>query len=240
LQWTRQPVTDLKADDLRIRVNKLERKVLSVSPASDAPKRIGIFFDDSGSRRSDKLLEREVQLTSDFLQSVWHRGDVGFLVVFNDRPTIIVKPTSDVRELVQGDALASVTISGGQIGRGEKLYVVVSDFEDNASRRTRESMIKTVNEQKARVFPLLREEDSRKPQSLELSRKAARETAEKTGGEVLPVAQEKDLEVALERLINDLRGGYLIHFEPLLTGAEQKSVQIESTRSNVKLLYARD
>ena len=150
---TGQPVTDLKADDLRIRVNKLERKVLSVSPAADAPKTVGIFFDDSGSRRSDTLLEREVQLTSDFLQSVWHRGDVGFLVVFNDRPTIIVKPTNDVRELVQGDALASVTISGGQIGRGEKLYVVVSDFEDNASRRTRESMIKTVNETESARFP---------------------------------------------------------------------------------------
>lgn len=233
-----QPVTDLRADELRLRVNKLDRKILSVSPTSEAPKTIGIFFDDSGSRRSDKLLEREVQLTSDFLQSVWHRGDVGFLVVFNDRPTTIVKPTNDVQELVQGvrdvpsasyrgstalnDALASVRISGGQIGRGEKLYLVVTDFEDNASHRSRESIIKTLNEQNVRVFPLLREEDSQKVHSLELSRKAARETAEKTGGEVLQIEREKDLEVAFQRLTNDLRGAYEVDFEPLPEARSKK------------------
>jgi VWFA-related protein len=236
---TGQPVTDLKAVDPRICANKLDRKILSVSPTTDAPKTIGIFFDDSGSRRSDRLLEKEVQLTSDFLQSVWHRGDVGFLVVFNDRPTTIVKPTDDVQELLLGvrdvpsasyqgstalyDALASVRISGGQIGRGDKLYLVVSDFEDNASRRTREPMIKMLKEQNVRVFPLLREEESKRAHSLELSRRAAKETAEKTGGEVLQIECEKDLEVAFQRLTNDLRGSYVVEFEPLPAGADKKA-----------------
>jgi hypothetical protein len=65
-------------------------------------------------------------------------------------------------------------------------------------------------------------------------------------GQPLADLKSPDLRVRLNKLdrkilsTSDLRGAYLIDLGPLPAGAEQSSVPIESTRSDVKLLDSRD
>src|SRR5256885_1514912 len=53
------------------------------------------------------------------------------------------------------DALCSIRFGPQSLDR-EKVFVVVSDFEDNSSRKSKEEMIQTMQTDAVRVFVLLR------------------------------------------------------------------------------------
>jgi VWFA-related protein len=250
------PVTDLKQEDLRVRVNKEERKIVSLSSTASAPKTIGLFFDISGSRRRDPLVPNELAATANFLKSVWHEHDAGFVISFSDQAWTEASPTSDLSLVMAGlhkipavmgrgstglrDALCSVQSVGLQSGRGERAFLVVSDFGDNSSRHTEEETIERMQSEGVRVFPLLLQTDPEMPQEMRRSRKSAEKTAERTGGDVLVVEKEKDLSPAFVRLANELRGAYELTYELAPSTGKEKRVQIETTRKNVRLYFARD
>ncbi|HKN75852.1 MAG TPA: VWA domain-containing protein [Candidatus Acidoferrum sp.] len=251
------PVTDLRAEDLSVRISNQPRKIVSLNRADSDPRTIGLFFDISGSRRGDNLIPKEVGAVVKFMESNWRPRDVGFVVLFNDAPYTVEKPTSDLPSIVAAlqkvpyqraigstalyDALCSVSVVGPQTGRGEKLFIVVGDFEDNSSRKSVREMIETVRQQQIRVFSLFRlEEIDYQRQSHELRvRKIAKNIAEKTGGDVLTVSTEKDLDTAFQRLANELRGAYRLDYEP--PPQEPKlEPQIQTARHNVDFLFPRD
>lgn len=250
-----EPITDLKTEDLRLRINGEERKVFSVSSAGAAPKTIGLFFDVSGSRRRDPLVASELAATANFLKSVWHEHDVGFVISFADQAYTETSPTDDLSQLIAGlhkipavlgrgstaiyDALCSIHIPPSPAGRGETLNIVVSDFGDNASRRTEQEMIERMQSEGVRVFPLLIQGALDKPRELSEAKKAAGRAAEKTGGDVLLVQKEKDLSPAFSRLSNELQAAYRLDYEPLPAGTNRKKVQIETTRKNVRLFFVK-
>jgi VWFA-related protein len=248
------PVTDLKPDELRLRINKQDRKVLSISSSAASPKTIGIFVDASGSRKRDILLGNEVQVIIRFLGAVWHDHDVGFVVTFNDDAFTEVNPTSDLPQIANAlrklpsfrgstalyDSLCSVRVLGAQTARGEKLFVVLSDFSDNASHRDEKSMIKTLREQGVRLLVLLRHDDSEKQREAGYARRAAHNAAQKTGGDVFLIESEKDLEPALQRLINEVSASYFVNFDGLSSGSVIKDLQIDSTRPSARVLYAKE
>lgn len=248
------PVSDLKSDELRLRINNQDRKVISISSSAGAPKTIGIFVDASGSRQHDILLGKEIQMIIRFLGGVWHDHDVAFVVTFNDEAFTEVNPTSDLPQIANAlrklppfrgstalyDSLCSVRAAGAQTAGGEKLFVVLSDFSDNASHRDEKSMIKTLREEGVRVLVLLRRDDSEKQREVAYARKAARNAAGRTGGDVFPIESEKDLEPALQRLINEVSGSYFVNFDGLPAGSAIKDLQIQSVKPNTRILYPRD
>jgi VWFA-related protein len=237
-------------------VNKEQRPILSVVSAGGEAKTIGIFFDVSGSRRRDPLVANELAATASFLKSVWHAHDVGFVITFSDRAYTEASATGDLSQVIAGlhkvpahvgrgstalfDALCSVQIVGAQTGRGEKLFLVVSDFGDNSSRRSSAAMIAIMRQEGVRIFSLFHPEPSDPTSQIRRSRKTAEETAEKTGGDVFYVEKEKDLDEAFERLTKELQGVYVVSYEALPGGVAEKNVQIESAHPNIRLLYARE
>lgn len=247
------PVTDLKPEELIVRVKKEQRRILSVFRAGDSPKGIGVFFDVSGSRAKDKLLAQEIQSSAKFLEVVWRPGDLGFVVAFNNLPHTQMEPTHDLKRVQDAlekmpepsysstalyDALCSVRVSGKQNGIGEKVFLVVSDFEDNASHRT-EQEIEKMQSEGVRVFPLLLRVGSEKPHELRETKRAAEKPAEKTGGDILSVEKEKDLSPAFVRLANELQGAYELTYETIPTSGKETKVQVETTRKNVRLFFAK-
>jgi VWFA-related protein len=252
------PVTDLRAEDLSLHVGKQPQKILSLSQASSEPRTIGIFFDNSGSRRSDTLVPQEVQSISKFLESNWRPRDVGFVILFDDTPFPIAKATSDLSTILDAlqkvpyvrrvgstalyDALCSVTIAGPQTGRGEKLYIVVGDFEDNSSHRSEQKMLEIIRDEHIRIFPLLRlEEDSPRVRQARHARQIARQVAERTGGDLLAVSKTADLDNAFRRLTSELQASYRLTYAPSST-SESKSndLQLETTRGGVDLMFPKD
>ena len=249
------PVTDLQAQDLSVLINKLPSKIVSLSPAASAPFGIGLFFDISGSRREDQLIAREVQATSKFLEAIWRPGDLGFAVAFGEIPVTLAEPTSDLQQIESAlqkipdatyrgstavyDALCSVHLSPRQIALGENLFIVVSDFQDNSSHISADKMIQMLRGEKIQIFPLLRiEEDERRVSSRHLG-EIARRVAEKTGGDVLTVSSEKDLESVFHRLHGELQGAYVLTYEPLPQEGKAEEQQVRTSRRNVRILFPR-
>jgi Mg-chelatase subunit ChlD len=222
------------------------------------PKIIGIFFDVSGSRKADKHIEREIQGVSGFLRSVWRRGDRGFAMAFSNKLFTLAEPTEDLNKVVSalpavtqepyygGTALYDALLSARfhQSSNDDiRLYVVLSDFEDNNSNHSRSNLIAELKENGISVFPVLLGQNftplfSKKGHKRELE--AATEVANHTGGEVLEPISDKDIEPQLQRIANVLQGTYWIQCEPLPEGTIIRSVQLDSTRPRVRILYARD
>jgi VWFA-related protein len=252
------PVTDLRAEDLSLRVGKRPQKILSLSPASSEPRTIGIFFDNSGSRRSDPLVPQEVQSISKFLESNWRPRDAGFVILFDETPFSMAKATSDLSAILAAlqkvpyvrrvgstalyDALFSVTITGPQTGRGEKLYIVVGDFEDNSSHRSEQKMLEAIRDEHIRIFPLLRlDEDFPHTRDARHATQIARQVAARTGGDLLAVSKAADLDNAFRRLTSELQSSYLLTYAPSST-PESKSngLQLETSRGGIDLMFPKD
>jgi VWFA-related protein len=252
------PVTDLRAEDLSLRAGKQQQKILSLSPASSEPRTIGIFFDNSGSRRSDTLVPQEVQSISTFLESNWRPRDVGFVILFDDTPFTIAKATSDLSTILAAlqkvpyvrrvggtalyDALCSVTIAGPQTGRGEKLYIVVGDFEDNSSHRSEQKMLEAIRDEHIRIFPLLRlDESSPRVRDARHARQIASQVAERTGGDLLAVSKVADLDSAFRRLTSELQSSYRLTYAPSSTPeSKSNTLQLETTRGGIDLMFPKD
>lgn len=173
-----QAVTDLKPEDLRLRLNGQDRKILSVASTASSPKTIGIFVDRFG---PSPLSNMAIGAIKGFLESIWQEQDVGFLVSNSDKIYKDVPPTSDFKQIENAlpqilalnvvertgywvshgkpirspmwyDAVASVSLSPHEMGSDEKVYVVLSGFYSDDTAR---SGIKAVQSEGARIFALL-------------------------------------------------------------------------------------
>lgn len=166
-----RPITDLKPEEVRVFEDKVEEKIISVSPASDGPLTIGLFFDVSGSRRADRSINEEVQLAKEFVHSIWRDGDTGFVLAFSSGAFAAAQPTHKLEDIDEGlskipdvtyygptalyDALC--VFSADQLNkiRGRKVYVALSDFEDNSSRNRLENVIQLAHAAKMAIFPVI-------------------------------------------------------------------------------------
>jgi len=253
---TGNPIADLRAEELALRVNNEPRKIVSLLPANDEPRTIGVFFDTSGSRRFDKVIIKEVQATAKFLGAIWHRGDGGFVVAFDDSPRTLAKPTTDLQHIQAAlqtipdegarggtalyDALCSIRF-GPQAGGREKVFVIVSDFEDNSSRKSKEEMIRTLQKEGVRLFVLLRGfENDKRHDSFPHDQKLAKEVTEKTGGEVFVVTSQRELDAAFHRLIGELHGAYRLTYEPSMLGNTVQKQELQTNHRDANLLYAKN
>jgi len=248
------PVTMLQLVELSLRIDGEPQRILSVAPSNDIPQTIGIFFDTSGSRSTDKLVVKETEATMTFLRSIWHAGDGGFVIVFDKVPHSFTEPFSDLQQIlpaleaipnkgVRGDtaiydALYSVRY-GPETGHRERIFILVSDFEDNASHISKDKTIEAMREGDVRLFVLFRAYgDALHRETIVHDNSRAQEVAGKTGGDVFVVNNQETLEAAFQRLTGELQGSYLLTYEPSTLVEKRTNLDLKTTRQNVDLLYA--
>jgi len=250
------PAAHLQAAELSLQIDNEPRKILSLTPTNDGPRTIGLFFDKSGSSRYDEIIISEVQSTAKFLQSVWHGGDMGFVYVFDDSPYALANPTLDLQQIQAAlkavpqeishgataidDALCSIRFNP-ETGDRERVYLVVSDFDDNYGHISRGKTIQILQEEGVRVVILLRALGGH-PRGKTILRDEARakELAEKTGGDVLAGTNQIELDAAFHRLAGELQGSYRVTYEPLSSGGKPKKIDLTTTRRDVDLLYPKN
>jgi VWFA-related protein len=253
------PVTDLKAEELRLRINKTDREILSLSSAREAPKTIGLFFDISGSRRADRQIGKEIQAAENFLQSTWHEGDEGFVSAFGDKLYFVARPTKDLKQLLAslqkisdatyyGPTALFDALCGVQIKKtGEEVYeiafVVLSDFGDNSSKQKGDAAVRFLIKEGVRVFPVFLGESfgsNESKMARKRSMEAAREMAEHTGGQVLTPESEQDLPGTFQQIANAFRATYRAQYELPQQGDSRTKIQLDTSHPHVKLLYAHE
>lgn len=250
------PVMRLQIAELSLRVNREPRKIFTLIPTDDEPRMFGIFFDTSGSSRFDKVFGTEVQAAGEFLESIWHPDDSGFVVAFADSPYALAKPTIDLTQIQVAlksipmepshgatalyDSLCSIRF-GSQIREREKLFVVVSDFEDDASHVSLDKTIQTMQQEGVRIAVILRAlgGDHRQDKAVRIKERA-REVAEHTGGDVFVATNKVELDAAFHRLAGELRGAYRLTYEPLPSGPNPGKQELRTSRGGVELLYTKN
>jgi len=253
-----RPVTDLKAEEVHLTLNKVEQKIESLTWTAGEPLTIGLFFDVSGSRRLDTHVAEETRLAGEFLRAIWHEGDSAFLVAFNEEPFVVKQPTQKLEEIDEGleqipggargatalyDALCLVKPEKLSAVPGRKVYVVFSDFEDNASRNKAERVLAVTRQAGISIFPFILGEGftsspAKKPEKR--ARHLAQTFADETGGEVLVPESWKQLPAVFQRLAGELQSTYRLTYDPS-SPAERNGragrIHIETTREHVRMTY---
>jgi VWFA-related protein len=250
------PVKNLQTEELSLRVGNQPRQVLSLNATSEGSRTIGVFFDTSGSRHFDKLIAKEAQATSKFLDSIWNAYNDGFVVVFNDMAYTLAKPTLDLQQIQAAlqavpleaprggtalyDALCSVRF-GRPPGDIERVFLIVSDFDDNLSHISKEKTIRMMQEEGVRIVVLFPVSDDVRYEINPLQgRQTAMQVAELTGGDVFVVTKQENLATAFQRLEDELQGSYRLTYEPVPPMAKPIKQELKTTRPNVHLLYAKE
>jgi VWFA-related protein len=252
------PVTDLKAGEVRVFENRVEQKVDSLAKSDGDPLTVVFLFDTSGSRHEDGLVAEELRHARELLHSVWKEGDIGSVLTFGNSPSVIVRPSNDLKEVDQGILSAAGSRFQGKTALydalglldprvlaktpGRKAFIVLSDFEDNASKNSLEMTLHSLQLGDVQVFAIVVGEW---PATSKKIRKEARDIAEKlaedTGGEEFVPLGKGNLSKAFEGIKNDIQNYYWISYLPPseTPHREQRKIKIVTTRRGATLLYAR-
>jgi VWFA-related protein len=255
-----RPVTDLKPEELPLFEDKAEQKIKSLSAAANEPLTIGLFFDISLSRRADLSIGIEARLASELVHSIWHEGNTGFVVTFNDEVNALVQPTNRLPEIDLGlsklpgtprrgsTALyeALCLISPEKLARipGRKVFVVFSDFEDNASQIEAEHVLKVGHRGRIAIFPVILVEGfggGISNKSKKRAEEVAQDFADKTGGEAVIPESGEQVPMIFRRLTADLQSAYRITYLPASPISQDQrkrgKLKLQTTRAGLKLLY---
>jgi Ca-activated chloride channel family protein len=232
-------VSDLKQDNFRVFEDRVEQK-LSIVKREDVPVSMGLVIDNSGSMRDKRERVNTAALT--FVRTS-NPDDEAFVVNFNDDFFLDTDKdfTSDVGELKEAlervDSRGSTAFYDALIGsldhlkkghRDKKVLLVITDGEDNASRKNLEATVHEVQQSDAVVYAigLLGQENKR---SAKRARKALEEIAQASGGLAYFPEGVGDTEAICTQIAHDIRNQYTLGYYPSNTNKDGsfRAVQVE-------------
>ncbi len=217
-------VPDLKQDNFRIYEDKVEQKI-SLFKREDLPVTMGLVIDNSGSMRSKRSRVNAAALT--FVQTSNPKDQV-FVVNFNDEYYLDLDRdfTDDPRELKDAleriDSRGSTALYDALIGsldhlkkgsRDKKVLLVITDGEDNASRKDLAYATQAVQQSSAIIYAVgLFSDDSH--QEIKRGTKALKVITEATGGQAYFPKNAEEVESICTQIAHDIRNQYTIAYYP--------------------------
>ncbi len=231
-------VGDLKQENFRVFEDKMEQK-LSVFKREDVPVSVGLVIDNSGSMREKRARVNAATLT--FVKTS-NPSDEAFVVNFNDDYYLDLDKdfTSDINEMKEAleriDSRGSTALYDALIGsldhlkkghRDKKVLLVVTDGEDNASRKSLEVTVQEAQKSDALIYAvgLLSQENKR---SAKRARQALSSLAQATGGLAFFPERTEDTEAICTQIAHDIRNQYTLAYYPTNTARDGsfRSVQV--------------
>lgn len=204
---------------------------LTMFASEDVPASIGFLIDNSNSMRPSR--DRVAAAAVAFAKSA-HPQDEIFVLTFNENvqpafgPALAadIVPADFVQAMNRAIVARGMTAIYDGLSAGlsrlesarhtRQVLIVVSDGDDNASRATRDEVLRSLRESDATVYtvalidPLVRDGDTR------LLRRLARST----GGEAYEPRRVEDMPEAFERIAKDIRSAYTLAWTPTNTGEQ--------------------
>ncbi len=217
-------VPDLQQENFRVFEDKVEQK-LAVFKREDVPVSVGLVVDNSGSMRDKRERVNTAALT--FVKTSNPHDEV-FVVNFNDDYYLDLDKdfTSDISEMRDAleriDSRGSTALYDAVIGsldhlkkghRDKKVLLVITDGEDNASRKSLEYTIQAAQKSDALIYAvgLLSQESKR---AAKRARQALSAMAEATGGLAFFPEQVSDTESLCTQIAHDIRNQYTLAYYP--------------------------
>jgi Ca-activated chloride channel family protein len=219
-------ITDLGKDDFQVIENKKPQTIQQFTAESNLPLRLAILIDTSNSIRDRFKFEQQAAI--DFINStVRPRQDKAMIVSFDSAAELVSDLTDDAEKLAKavrglrpggGTALydALYFSSKDKLGKDQPLdkfrraIIIVSDGDDNQSRKTREQALEQAQKADAVIYAI----------STNISRiendgdKVLRHLTAETGGQAFFPFKAEDLSQSFENIANELRHQYNIFYRP--------------------------
>jgi len=231
-------VSDLNAADFVVAESGEERPVLKVE-RSDAPFNLVLLLDVSGSVENYITFIRKAARA--FIETVEKKDRIA-IIVFNEDVKVLSGFTTDKEHLSETldsfeagggtafyDALAYTIADVLRPMKGERTAIVIlSDGEDNRSFLAFDSLLGSIQESGAMIYPLyvptglIQEEmlgkkdiDPMRKRYMSLTKRSEGEgekLAKISGGVFFPISRLAQINAAYEDIVQQLRGAYSITF----------------------------
>jgi VWFA-related protein len=221
-------VSDLKQENFRVFEDRVEQK-LAIFRREDIPVTVGLVIDNSASMRPRRPSVNAAAIT--FVETS-NREDEVFVVNFNSDYFLDLDKdfTNDIGELKEAleriDSRGSTALYDATIGsldhlkkgsRDKKVLLVITDGEDNTSRKSLEVTIQEAHQSDAIIYTVgLMGEDmsGRKRRQFQ---KDLRQLAEATGGLAFFPESVEEVEAICKQIAHDIRNQYILAYYPTNT-----------------------
>ncbi|MEJ7849056.1 MAG: VWA domain-containing protein [Pyrinomonadaceae bacterium] len=239
-------ISGLKAGDFTITENNEPREILEIQPAT-APVNLVLLLDVSGS--VDNYVNFIRKAARSFVDTVG-KNDRLSIVIFNDDVKVLSKFTTDKAALSESldtfdaggstafyDSLAYTLTDTLRPLKGERTAIVIlTDGDDNRSFLPFESLIGSIQESGALIYPLYVPSaliassvnsdpnaaiDPLRTRYNGLTSKAEGEgdrLAKVSGGVYYPITQLSQIQAAYDDIATQLRSGYVVTFRSQIAG----------------------
>jgi len=255
-------VTDLKQDDFKVFEDNHEEKVSFFAKEMNLPITLGLLLDTSGSEQA--MLGSIQDAGSRFLHRVLRKGDEAMIISFDTDVDLLADFTDDRSILDRAINKARINTPGGgyiagnpgpvggnMVGTalydaiylacgdklngeaGRKAIVIVTDAEDEGSRVKLEEAIESAQRTDT-VIHILWVVDPRFGGNASV----AHRLAEETGGRMIAVRSQKNLEEAFDQISEELRSQYTLGYYPTNTTKDGKfrKIRVETNDHEYKVL----
>src|SRR5580692_4844754 len=228
-------VTGLKQDDFQVSEDGQPQEITNFSAESNLPITLGMLIDTSGSEYY--MLSAEKDAASRFLGRVMRKGDLAMVMSFDTDVDLLADFTDDRGMLNRAINRAQINApSGGMIAQGplpssgtggtnfydavylaahdklsgeagRKAIVVLTDAEDTGSKLRLIDAVEAAQRTDTVVHILLVAADGG-------DQRVARSLTDETGGRMIIVRSEKNLEAAFDQISEELRSQYTVGYSP--------------------------
>ena len=250
-------VDNMTESDFRVVENGKAQQLILFSQAEPQPLTLGLLMQWSGQRR-DALPYGELDVASRFLQSLMRPSDRAFAAGFtstvtvfsdlSDNPSEIATRlrTAAGKELYGPKALHDAIIWACQEKlsprSGRRILLVVADGQDNSSKWALSAAIEVALRTDTAIYfvslvlanPFITRDQRSTVPTL---KRLAENLAERTGGDVVFVTKQSEMEAAFTLILQELRGQYTLAYRSTNVAQDGKfrKVKIQSTRKGLSI-----
>lgn len=218
-------VPGLTQDLFHVYEDKAEQ-MISVFRQEDVPVSMGLVIDNSGSMREKRPLVNAAAIT---LVKTSNPQDEAFVVNFNDDYYLdtVHDFTNDIGELNDAleriDSRGSTALYDAVIGsldhlkkghKDKKVLLVITDGEDNASRRTLEQAVQEAQRSDAIIYAIGLFDKDMKGGDVRKARRALNDLTTATGGLAFFPENVDDTQAICAQVAHDIRNQYTIAYYP--------------------------
>ena len=251
-----KPVSDLSKNDISVRDDdKAPTAILGFRNEQALPLRVGVAIDTSSSLTSRFRFEKAAA-SAFFRQAVNRDNDLGFVMGFENFPTVTQDFVGDADLLSQG--VDRLTPGGGtalydavrtacqkllrhpEENMVARVLVVVSDGQNNAGDVTLERAIDAAQEAEVAIYAIntnFARSVSGQNASADAGISNLRKLAEQTGGRLLFPQDPKEVAKSFNKISEELRYRYAVSYKPagFTPDGHYRKIKIEARKTGEKL-----
>jgi VWFA-related protein len=246
----------LQKSDFKVYEDGTEQKIAFFSKDMTDPITLAIMVDTSGSQ--EPLLNAEKDTAARFVRDILKKNDLAAVISFDTsvrmladfgddqavlqsaidkaeiNAPVMVDSDDDTPGTVLYDAINQVCAERLPEETGRKALIILTDAEDEGSSSTLRSAIYAAQEANAVIHVLLiadRMAYYRAGQSY-TGGMVANEMAEQTGGRVISIRNNNDLDKAFDEISEELRSQYIVAYYPANTVANgaYRKIKVETSQ----------